>query len=478
MLLGFIEEWAKYIGHFHPLIVHLPIGILIVAFIMELLVWKKQLVVLNHAITLCLLLGCASAVLSCLLGWFLSLEGGYEESTLQLHQWMGISVAIVGGICWLIKRRQNLSVKANKFYRALIISLLLLLTITGHFGGNMTHGEDYLTAGLPQPVAGWMGISQQKDTATIVKKKITDIREAIVYEDLVTPILSDKCYSCHSSRKVKGGLRMDTEPLLLKGGKHGVVLLPGNAAGSELIKRLLLPMDDDKRMPPKDQPAITKEELALLQWWIKTGADTKKKVKELAPDAATMTVLNTFSGESGTGHDTLSHIPLSKVFDVNLPAPDQAAIDELTRLGVLVSPVAKNKAFLELSCINYPAFSNAQAALLTKLAGNIVWLRLDNTQITDDALTSIAALKNLVRLNLANTRISSTGLAQLKALTHLEYINLIATKVDDTGLPTLAGIASLQQVYCWQSLITANGIASFRKNRPGVQLIGGEETHK
>lgn len=478
MLLTVIEDWAKYIGHFHPLIVHLPIGILIVAFIMEWLVWKKKLDVLNTAIDLCLLTGCISALLSCFVGWFLSWEGGYEETTLGLHQWMGISVAIVSGGCWYLRRRQARLMRSKKGYRTMMIALLLLLTITGHLGGNMTHGEDYLTAGLPQPVAGWFGISQHKDTTVIVKKNIADIREAMVYDDFVTPILSEKCYSCHSSRKVKGGLRLDKEELWRKGGKHGAVIQAGNAAGSELFKRLLLPMEDDKRMPPKDQPQLSKEETALLQWWIDKGALTNKKVKDLAPDSATMHLLATFAGEAAGAQDTLAQAPLSKVFDVQVPAPDRQAVDELTKLGVIVAPVAKKKNLLEISCINTPSFNNVQAALLTKLADNIVWLKLDNTQITDEAMTQIAQLKNLVRLSLANTRISSAGLQKLKTLTNLEYINLIATKVDDAALQTLAGMPSLQQVYCWQSLITEKGIASFRKNKPAVHITGGTEMNR
>ncbi|AXY78433.1 ribonuclease inhibitor [Paraflavitalea soli] len=471
MVLAFLDEWVRYLGHFHPVVVHLPIGMLVVAFIMELLVWRnRQLVVLNGAIVICLLAGCISAILSCLVGWFLSMEGGYEESTLSFHQWMGISVAVLSGICWFIKRRYALMPRVMKGYRLVFIALILLLTVTGHMGGNMTHGEDYLTAGLPQPVAGWLGMEPAKDTAVIIKKNISDIKTAVVYTDLVQPIFQEKCYSCHSSKKVKGGLRMDQEPLLFKGGKHGVVIRPGDEAGSELTKRLLLPLEDDKRMPPKDQPALTAAETVLLRWWVRSGADTKKKVSELSPDSTTLALLHGFQQGGG---DTLVQVPLSPVYAATVAAPDPNAMLELTKLGVLVTPVAKNKQLLDVSCINFSAFDDRTAALLLKLSGNIVWLRLDNTRISDKTLEVVGQLKQLVRLNLVGTSITSAGIDALKNLSHLEYINLTATKVDDAGLRTLASLPALQQIYCWQSLITDNAMTAFRKSKPSIHLVGG-----
>ncbi len=55
-----------------------------------------------------------------------------------------------------------------------------------------------------------------------------------------------------------------------------------------------MPKDDDKRMPPKDKKPISKEEIALLRWWINNGADTKKKVKDFAQEPAMTAVLASF----------------------------------------------------------------------------------------------------------------------------------------------------------------------------------------
>ncbi|MFT3825289.1 MAG: hypothetical protein QM731_15330 [Chitinophagaceae bacterium] len=477
MLLTAAGNWATWLGHFHPLIVHLPIGILIIAFILEIIAWKRAAATsLNEAILICLAVGCISAILSCLLGWWLSSEGGYPQTTLQLHQWMGIGVALLAGVCWFVKKQQGSLIKAGKTYKALMVLLMLMLTLTGHFGGNMTHGEDYLTAGIPQPFAGWFGITGKKDTVA-ARKPVADVNEAVLYADLVVPVLQEKCFSCHSAKKVKGSLRMDTEELLFKGGKHGSIIKAGNAAESELIKRLLLPATDDKRMPPKDQPQLSKEEVALLQWWVQSGADTKKKVKELAPDAGTKTMLASFAtvGAAQSQVAEGNAAPVSAVFSKNPPAPAKADLDALTSLGVLVSPVAKDKNLLDVSCINYTAFDNSKVVLLTKLADNIVWLKLDNTAITDEALTQIAQLKDLVHISLAGTNITAAGIAKLQQLSNLEYINIVNTRVGDDALTALSKIPSLKHIYCWNSLITDNAIKTFRQNKPTIQVESGSK---
>lgn len=471
ILLDAASDWMNYLGHFHPLVVHLPIGILFVAFILEFLSWKSvPAASLHQAIVICFAAGTVSAVLSCLFGWLLSQDGGYEETTLQWHQWMGIAVAIVSGTCWLAKIKYQWPGRIRKSYTAVLVLLFLLLTLTGHLGGSMTHGEDYLTAGLPQPIAGWFGIQEKKDTTHHTKKIISNLPEAVVYTDLVEPVLAEKCFSCHSSKKIKGALRMDREDLLFKGGKHGEVIKRGNAEESEMMIRVLLPKDDNKRMPPDNHKAITKEEIALLHWWIKNGADSKKKVKELPAEAALLPVLTALAGPAP---DTIQLAPLSKVFDQKIKAAQKPDIDALTSLGVLVTPVAKEKNLLQVSCINYPQFDNSKTALLLKLADNIAWLKLSNTAITDEGLVQLATLKNLVSLHLEGTAISTAGISKLQSLQNLEYINVINTKVNDESLLALAGIKSLKHIYCWNTLVTRKGIGRFKQKNPLVKIEEG-----
>ncbi|MDH5399464.1 MAG: ribonuclease inhibitor, partial [Cyclobacteriaceae bacterium] len=87
-------EWLLFLGRFHPIILHLPIGMLILAFLFELLSRFEKYISLSVAARLGLLLGSITSVITALFGYFLSLEGGYDETLLFWHQWLGIIVAL------------------------------------------------------------------------------------------------------------------------------------------------------------------------------------------------------------------------------------------------------------------------------------------------------------------------------------------------------------------------------------------------
>jgi uncharacterized membrane protein len=86
---------TEVIAHFHPLLVHLPIGILLLAILFHWLSTKEKYAGLSNALSIAYLIGAITAVLSCITGYLLSGSGEYDETTLNLHQWMGILVAFV-----------------------------------------------------------------------------------------------------------------------------------------------------------------------------------------------------------------------------------------------------------------------------------------------------------------------------------------------------------------------------------------------
>lgn len=87
----------------------------------------------------------------------------------------------------------------------------------------------------------------------------------------VQAIMETKCLECHNPSKIKGKLLMDTAEALLKGGESGKTLIPGKPDESELIKRIVLPKDNDDIMPPKGGP-LPAEDIALLKQWVSEGA--------------------------------------------------------------------------------------------------------------------------------------------------------------------------------------------------------------
>src|SRR6266850_3195285 len=90
------------------------------------------------------------------------------------------------------------------------------------------------------------------------------------FETKIRPLLIERCYECHSatSKKIKGGLTVDSREQLLKGGESGPAIVPGNPEKSLLIQAVRY-TNKDLQMPPKHQLAA--DEVALLEQWIKIG---------------------------------------------------------------------------------------------------------------------------------------------------------------------------------------------------------------
>lgn len=94
------------------------------------------------------------------------------------------------------------------------------------------------------------------------------------YTERVVPILSRSCYSCHGGMNHRGGFNMATKAGMLKGGKDGVAVIPGNPAKSLLV--LLMrhegPADDPMPMPPAPRPKVSDADIAVVEQWVKAGA--------------------------------------------------------------------------------------------------------------------------------------------------------------------------------------------------------------
>jgi mono/diheme cytochrome c family protein len=93
------------------------------------------------------------------------------------------------------------------------------------------------------------------------------------YTTKVLPIFQANCYRCHAGMNHRGGLQMDTQAGLLKGGRDGIVLVPGHADQSLLVKLIRHegPADDPMPMPPKGDK-ISDADIATVTQWINAGA--------------------------------------------------------------------------------------------------------------------------------------------------------------------------------------------------------------
>jgi uncharacterized membrane protein/mono/diheme cytochrome c family protein len=442
------------IGRFHPVLVHLPIGILLLACFFQFLILKPRFAVLQPAIPSMLFWGMIGAVLSCLSGYMLSLSGDYDEELVGRHQWMGIFTAILSLILYLL---YQFSV-SEKIARWVSLGIIILVTITGHLGGSLTHGSDYLTEGL-----------NSDDDKGPVLKAIPNIQEATLYADVVQPLLQAKCYSCHGANKQKGKLRLDQQEFILKGGKDGKVIEPGKADESEMIERMLLPMTDEDHMPPKEKKQMTPNEISILHWWINTGADFNKKVRDLQQTERVKPVLLSLQSGSASEDTKATDVPETPVSKA-----DDEAVNRLKKAGVIVMPVAQNSNYLSASFFTAGPGADSLVKLLEPLKKQLVWLKLDKAAINDETMGDLSKLTSLTKLQINNTAITDKGLAKLESLEQLQSLNLVGTKITAQGVMQLEKLKKLKNLYLYQTGVNNNEWALLQKAFPAAQIDSGK----
>ncbi|MBD2699574.1 DUF1549 domain-containing protein [Spirosoma sp. BT702] len=257
----------QFLGRLHPLFVHFPVGLLCIALLLEAADWYRKSNQFRAGVTAMLWIGTISAIVAVVLGLILKNGEDYEGSTVAIHQWSGLATMALAILTVLALRSQRIAL-----YRGLLIVTVLGVTLAGHYGALLTHGEDYLSSVLPgnKPKSPEGGETNFAFASVNTNQPLTDKQ----VQDLnleVRAILAHNCYSCHSASKTKGELRLDKKELIMKGGEHGAILKPGHPDDSEMIRRIMLPADDKEAMPTKGK-RLTEKEVALLSFWIKAGA--------------------------------------------------------------------------------------------------------------------------------------------------------------------------------------------------------------
>ena len=450
-----------FIGRLHPLLVHLPIGILLLAIVLEALSARAAYVGLKPAADLSLLVGVWCAVFSCVTGWLLSRSGDYDQGLVVVHQWLAISLTVVSAGFYFMVRGHAFGLRDGVGMGL----VLVLLILTGHWGGSLTHGPGYLTAGLVP------------EAAEPMLRPVADIRSAVVYRDMVQPVLHDNCYGCHSAARVKGGLRLDGPDRMLRGGKDGAVIVAGESAASLLVKRIRLPLDDEHHMAPKEKGQLTPVEIRLLRWWIDNGASFDKSVGALPQDTGMAAVWQAF--HLGTAGPVVSG-GIFNVADSDLPmGPVVAAPAEAVRLlrasGALVLPIAQGSDYLEVECVSDTLGREALKAI-PMLKDQLVMLKCSWVREGDELVAEAAACPRLVRLWLDHTRITGANLGELRALSNLKYLNLTGTAVSAGDVERLKGMPKIAELYLYHTKVGRGDWDGLKRDFPRVTLDSGGYT--
>lgn len=440
-------DLIDFLGRLHPLVVHLPIGFLMIAILLEIYFRKKMSSGKRKSILFILVLGAVGSIFAALFGWLLAEEGGFNEDTLFWHRWLGIATAVISLLALWSKYKSF-----GKIYVTSLISLGTLLMLTGHFGGSLTHGSDYLL----EPLSGER-VKQNIDYSNRSKDSL------VVYRDFVRPVLMDKCVSCHNDDKQNGGLNLSTFENLEIGSDNGKVL-HSNVWESELFLRVTLPQDSKNFMPPNGIP-LSYNETTLLKWWIENGASPNDPITEFdVTDEVKNILLKEYKVD-------LTLRPFAE--SIRLEPLANSIIMDLENKGWSISLVSPNSNLLEASPKKGREFNAEMLQQLLTAKNHITWLKLGNTNIEDNDLNIISQFTNLSDLRLFNTKITDEGLTNIISLPNLETLNIYNTEVTNSGLKKLKALRSLKRVYLWQTKVTASGISELKKSMPVLKVITG-----
>ncbi len=463
------SDTIRFIGRFHPVVLHLPIGIFSLILLQELLVMFTRYKPQPGLIVI--FIGAASAVVAVLFGFMLYMGGGYEMSEmLGDHLWGGIFFACAAVLTVILKAWPFPEKLSQTLYRVMIFGSVGIMSYASHDGASITHGPDYLVEYAPNPIRVFFGYEPNVDPADVPVKELED---QIVYADIVQPILNKRCVECHKEGKSKGKFRMDTYDLLVKGGKEGDGIKPGDSSKSNIIYRCELPEDDDEHMPPESKTDIEDHELAVIKWWIDAGADQAKTVGQLEitdeiraamakldlgadPKAGTSEAPTQAKQDLPSAELLKSLASLSKEFPGGLTFESQASTN-LTFTAVSLRGNLNDEVFTKLKPV----------------IPNMVSMDLSSTAVTDNSVKLLASAKDLRMIRLSETKISDAALDTLAGLKNLESINLYGTRVSDAGVEKLKSLPKLKRLYLWQTDVSTGMIDKLKAALPGLEIITG-----
>ena len=425
----------EIIGKFHPLVVHLPIGFITLTLILVMLSKRKPKLGIDKLIPDLLGLCFLSALISTITGYIMPKGQEFSEALLSRHFWSAVSLTVISGLM-LIPRLEK--------YRIFGYWLMgILMVISGHFGGSLTHGEDYFS------------FSGSGNYENVVLKK-----DGTVYQDLILPILTKKCISCHNESKSKGGLKMHDFTNIMKGGKSGPVIVTGNPDESEIIKRLLLPHTDEHHMPPKGKSPLSDSEIAIIQFWIKNGADKSFIVGNIPREDPINNFLPTILAEQAPVEPEIpSQKPLSP-----------SILQTLNSQGVVMIPLDEKK---NLYKANLTKVNDLAIKDLKKIIPNLISVSIQDKNITKDWLMMLSNFTHLRTLQLQNCTFEKGIVWNLSTLSDLHTINFTGSNSTNPDQTQIQLPPSVRQLYLYNSNLKTYFLKELKSNNSVKIDTGG-----
>jgi len=448
-------EAIFFLGRFHPLLVHLPIGFLILAILIEIYCSIFKIRINQSIINFTWFVAFFSSVLTTILGLLIAETGHYIDENLSMHKIFGLSLTGITFISWFLR----LSIFSNLFSSSLKtlsnVIIVVLLTLTGHYGGNLTHGETYLVDYAPEQI---------KELVVNKNKNIElEIDSVKIYNDLIQPIFNQKCVSCHNKEISRGNLNMDSYSNLLKGGSSGNPINKSDPRKSLLIKRITMPTSELKYMPPDGEP-VSFDEIKTLIWWINNFDKSNQNLASLKVEDDIKESLEILYSLNFKEKQWFEKIIVEKL--------DESLIQNIDNTTFQIKYISDDKKFLSVKYLKKNASIN-DIEKLQKISNNITYLTAKSSNLSNDIIKSISNFKNIVKLEIQDNNIDDESIEILQSLNNLEILNIHNTKITNRAIESLKNFKNLKRAYVWGTSISKNEVDDFNRKDSKLKLIGG-----
>lgn len=452
-------ELDLFLGRFHPLLVHLPIGFIVLTVVIEIIgLFKKDRKIYDRIVQNSLIAIMVSGLITIATGLFLSQGGDYDADTLWLHKWLGIGVVVFSALAYVLK----IKVRTYNNRQSIFISsiLIILVGLTGHQGGVLTHGQDYLLAYAPDVIKNLAGIELANSEKGIQQKNQDSV---LIYQDIIQPMFEQKCTSCHNNEKQKGNLNLMVYKNLFAEAESGYPILQSVLVESELFKRVSLPLNNKKFMPTKGKP-LSYSEIKILEYWINMGADSLAVFdhKNMTPELLQLMIRDY----------NLDYNPKPYISTIIVDEVEQQKVAILIENGFTVNRLGEDNFLLDVS-YDGDLLSLEQINFLKQIADNITYLNLSDCGLSDQLLAELPELRNLTKIDLHSNPISDNALQHLQKYRHLEVVNLYDTQVSNLGLKVLLDLDSLKRLYLWKTKVTQQMVDESSNNSNVLIDLGG-----
>ncbi len=460
-LLGLLPEqlveWYHFIGSFHPLLLHLPIGCTLLLLTWEIIgfVYKPYQ---SKSLEIPLIFNALTSLMAMFLGLVLYQTGDWQGDLIESHLIGGCVFTIMA--IWL--PYIYICISNKLIYRISLFISVITLTLAAHKGGEITHGD-------PLDKAPW-------------KKQAKETTNPNIYSDIVVPILESKCYSCHAAEKQKNGLRLDSIAMMLKGDDLGAVIVPYKTDESRLTLTIEhLPIDDDYHMPPENKPQVTPSELELLKWWINLGAPEEQYLNDTEIPSELQIILESYMGSEALEKEPqVKNLTQLRQEKEELQKRKQV-LDE--KINIIFEKYPKSVEYIDINNLNLyftaasfkSKFTDNSLNELVPIANYIKELDLNGSKVSEGLSNFIPKAKNVEIVQLANTPINNENLKPLAEINSLRILNIHSTQITDESIELLTQLSNLEKLYLWNTKISAQGIKKIQEKLPKCLIIGGSK---